>query len=72
MDRSEGRSRGGEMMMMRLIAPVVLGSVLIAGAAKFPDPTVDPKPAAAGTQTAVLAGGCFWGVETVFDRIEGA
>jgi peptide-methionine (S)-S-oxide reductase len=38
---------------------------------RFPDPTLDPKPASAGTQTAVLAGGCFWGVEAVFDRLEG-
>ncbi len=28
-------------------------------------------PAAAGLQTAVLAGGCFWGMEAVFERVKG-
>ncbi len=53
-------------------ASLVLLSLVTAGpASKFPDAALDPKPAAAGTQTAVLAGGCFWGVEAVFERLEG-
>ena len=28
-------------------------------------------PAAAKTETAVLAGGCFWGVEAVFEHVKG-
>ena len=28
-------------------------------------------PAAAATDTAVLAGGCFWGVEAVFEHVKG-
>jgi len=39
-------------------------------AANFPDPIVDDKNAA-GKQTIVLAGGCFWCVEAVFQQIEG-
>src|SRR5471030_913213 len=35
-----------------------------------PAPTVD-APAATGPQTAVLAGGCFWGVQGVFQHVEG-
>jgi peptide-methionine (S)-S-oxide reductase len=40
-------------------------------ASRFPDPAVDPAPGKPGTQTAVLAGGCFWGVEAVFEKLNG-
>jgi peptide-methionine (S)-S-oxide reductase len=40
--------------------------------APFPAPTVDvPLAAAKGQQTAVLAGGCFWGVQAVFQQLKG-
>jgi len=37
----------------------------------IPAPTVDEKPGAAATETAVFAGGCFWGVQGVFQHVEG-
>jgi peptide-methionine (S)-S-oxide reductase len=36
----------------------------------IPAPTVDP-PLAASSEVAVLAGGCFWGVQGVFQHVEG-
>src|SRR5205085_5555346 len=29
------------------------------------------SPAAAGSETAVLAGGCYWGTEAVFEHVKG-
>jgi peptide-methionine (S)-S-oxide reductase len=38
----------------------------------FPAPTVDaPLAATSGKQIAVFAGGCFWGVQSVFERVKG-
>jgi peptide-methionine (S)-S-oxide reductase len=34
-----------------------------------PSPLLDPP--AVGQQTAILAGGCFWGMEAVFERVKG-
>jgi peptide-methionine (S)-S-oxide reductase len=38
----------------------------------FPAPAVDtPATSAQSTETAVLAGGCFWGMEGLFERVKG-
>jgi len=43
-----------------------------ASATAVPDPAVDaPLASAKGEQTAVLSGGCFWGVEAVFEHVKG-
>jgi peptide-methionine (S)-S-oxide reductase len=40
-------------------------------AVKIAPPAVDATTAASSTQTAVFAGGCFWGVQGVFQRVSG-
>ena len=56
-------------MFIRIITTLLLiGAIAIA--AGFPDPAVDNK-GQKGKQTAILAGGCFWCVEAVFQHIEG-
>lgn len=43
-----------------------------ASATKIPDPAVDaPLASAKGEQTVVLAGGCFWGIEAVYEHVKG-
>jgi methionine-S-sulfoxide reductase len=40
-------------------------------AMNLPAPAYDPPVATSGTRTAVLAGGCFWGVQGVFQHLKG-
>ncbi len=42
----------------------------VARAASFPDPPKINVPAA-GTATAVLAGGCYWGMQGIFEHMKG-
>jgi peptide-methionine (S)-S-oxide reductase len=56
------------------VSCLLFGASLALAAQKvsFPDPAVDvPAGATHDKQVAVLAGGCFWGVEGVFERIVG-
>lgn len=48
----------------------LFASVTLA-AASFPGPAVDENRSDKKTETVVLAGGCFWGVEAVFDNVKG-
>ena len=40
-------------------------------AAALPPPAVAPMASTSGTETAVLAGGCFWGVQGVYQHLKG-
>src|SRR6266540_3795362 len=51
---------------------VAIPAAVCLSASNFPDPAKDIRVTVAGTQqTAVLAGGCFWGVEAVFEQLKG-
>ena len=40
-------------------------------AVKVPAPAADAASSTSGTETAVLAGGCFWGMQAVFEHVKG-
>jgi peptide-methionine (S)-S-oxide reductase len=60
-------------LLMGLLAAFWLGPSCAAEPATIiPAPAMDaPAPAAAGSQTIVLAGGCVWGVQAVFQHVKG-
>lgn len=57
-----------------LLSLTGLGACSLAAAGSdavaLPDPAVDATPAQ-GDQVAVLAGGCFWGLQSVFEHVKG-
>ncbi|HEY2709024.1 MAG TPA: peptide-methionine (S)-S-oxide reductase MsrA [Caulobacteraceae bacterium] len=48
----------------------VAAPTIAAAAVAVPAAAVD-APATGGTQTAVLSGGCFWGIQGVFEHVKG-
>lgn len=64
--------------MKRVLFPIVILTLLVSCGAnaaankEIPLPTVDmPASEATGPQVAVLAGGCFWGMQGLFEHVRG-
>jgi len=58
--------------MILMVLAATLACQAGSGSAAVPAPAVDqPKAATAAKQTAVVAGGCFWGIQAVFQHVKG-
>ena len=73
---SRTTTRGVAAIAAGLVAALLFATRAISGSTPtittLPDPALDqPVAAAKGEQTIVLAGGCFWGVQAVFQHVKG-
>lgn len=64
---AQGRVAG----ILLTAAAILLSCARAAPVGAFPDPPPDGPGLTKGVQTAVLSGGCFWGIEGVFERLRG-
>lgn len=64
------------MVKIRLLIALLLATPFLSGMAEAEEFTSIPAPAidlasTSATETVVVAGGCFWGVQGVFQRVKG-
>ena len=60
------------VLFLAVVAVTVACTAGNAAGVAIPGPTVDAaKAAKSGEQTAVVAGGCFWGIQAVFQHVKG-
>ena len=65
-------SRVSALLLMVILAGVVACNAGDRSAANIPGPVVDAALATAkGEQTLVVAGGCFWGIQAVYQHVKG-
>ena len=64
------RALGSVLAILGIIGTLSCSSAT--AAVKIPDPAVDaPLASTKGQQTMVVSGGCFWGIQAVFQHVKG-
>src|SRR5690349_17652571 len=59
------------MRRIGVVLFLLLSACGSASAATLPPPALDEQVSSSSGRFAVLAGGCFWGIEAVFEHVKG-
>jgi len=62
---------GGAMGLLAGVGLKILPTTAAEDAVTLPAPALDEQPGQKTSEVAVLAGGCFWGVQGVFQHVKG-
>jgi peptide-methionine (S)-S-oxide reductase len=66
------RGFAASLLLLTCLGFIIFSNASDKKAVALPNPTVDETPASKSSQeTLVLAGGCFWGVQAVFQHVKG-
>lgn len=67
-----GSSARIALILVGIVASTIACRARAGTSAAVPPPAVDaPRAATSSQQTAVVAGGCFWGIQAVFQHVKG-
>src|SRR5690349_16900844 len=69
--RSQRRARSFVPAVLVVCAAAALQTACAEPAVSIPAAAVDNPKTQGGLETAVLAGGCFWGMQGVFEHVKG-
>src|SRR5438874_13173829 len=66
-------ARAARVVALLVLAAFAMRSypLIAEGAHALPTPAIDAAPSQATSAVAVFAGGCFWGVQGVFQHVKG-
>jgi peptide-methionine (S)-S-oxide reductase len=62
---------GTALVALPVLAALSFMTAHSENATRIEPPALDPAPSGSGLQTAVLAGGCFWGIQAVYQHTKG-
>ena len=68
---TEGDVMNRKLLSLALVSAFAVGALANEGSKKLPAPDFDPVTTTHHDEKIIFAGGCFWGVQSVFQHVKG-